>query len=415
MNQQSSSRKLVVFDVEGVLFPKNRYLAFELGENLSFLQFLKLLLIGLLYELRLLPLDKAMRRIFMLFRNLNERELLEVLEKVPLLPYAEAVFSEIREQGFKTALISSGLPQVVVEDLAQRLKADHAAGLELETQNNLLTGRISGDVIGKEGKAAALGKIMRREGLTSEEFVVVADDRNNAPIFYEDALKIGYNPDFLIAFKSDFVVRESLRELPPLLESPQRRVSRSLARNDVIREAIHASGVLMPLVAIAAGVYQVALLLSLTALIYTASELARITRRTVPVVSAITLNAATFPERHEFATAPIFFALAITLSLLAFPTPASFAAIAILSLGDSVASLVGKHLGQTLIPYNKGKNLEGSVAGFACAFLGAALFVNPSLALAGAFAGLLVESLPLPVNDNLSIPLVAGTLMTLLS
>jgi len=171
----------------------------------------------------------------------------------------------------------------------------------------------------------------------------------------------------------------------------------------------------MPLIAVAVGVYQVALFLSVIALLYTASELARITRRTVPVVSSITLNAATFSERHEFATAPIFFALAITLSLLIFPTPINFAAIAILSLGDSMASLVGKYFGQTHIPYNKGKNLEGSIVGFVFAFLSAVLFVHPSLALAGALAGMFVESLPLPVNDNLSIPLTAGALLTLLS
>jgi len=203
-------RKLVVFDVEGVLLPKNRYLVFEVGRNLSLPQFIKLLLVGLLYELRVFSLESALKRVFRLFRGLSIEELLNIFRKVPLLPHTEAVFLKLREKGLKTALVSSGLPQVVVENLASRLEADYAFGLELEMDNNILTGNVKGDVMKKNGKDFVMQRILNKENLKKKDSVVVADDRNNASIFHPQTLKIGYNPDFLIGAKSDYVIKQNL-------------------------------------------------------------------------------------------------------------------------------------------------------------------------------------------------------------
>jgi len=42
------------------------------------------------------------------------------------------------------------------------------------------------------------------------------------------------------------------------------------------------------------------------------------------------------------------------------------------------------------------------------------LFVDPVKALAGAAVGILVECLPLPLSDNLTIPLASGLMLTLI-
>jgi len=412
---QTASRKLVIFDVEGVLLPKNRYLAFELGRNLSFLQFIRLLLIGILYEVGLLSLESALKKMFKLFRGFSVEKLLDVFKKLPLLPHVEATFAKLKEKGLKTALVSSGLPQVVVENLASRLKANYAFGLELEIKDNILTGSIKGDIIKKNGKTLIMKKILDQENLTKQDCVVVADDRNNSPIFYPETLKMGYNPDFLIALKSDHVIRENLLEIASILEKTKKRPRYSLSRNEIIREAIHAvGGVFVILAAKYFGVYMVAFLLLPTILIYTASELARIERKNIPLISSITLNAATSSERYEFALNPIFFALGIMLSLLLFPTPLNYASIAIVSFGDSAASIFGKLLGKTPIPFNKGKNLEGFLAGLIFAFFGAVFFLYPLQAFISAITGMFCELLPLPINDNLSIPLATGAVLLLL-
>ena len=139
----------------------------------------------------------------------------------------------------------------------------------------------------------------------------------------------------------------------------------------------------------------------------------RIFGTNVPIISSITLWAADRSELYEFNTAPIFHALGIALSLLLFPTRIGYAAIAVLALGDSSASLLGKRFGRNRIPFNRGKSVEGSIIGLIIAFLGALLFVDPITALVGAAVGILIEALPLPLDDNLLIPLAAGVSMTL--
>ena len=68
--------------------------------------------------------------------------------------------------------------------------------------------------------------------------------------------------------------------------------------------------------------------------------------------------------------------------------------------------------GRTKLSFNRGKTLEGSLIGFVFAFFGALFFVNPFMAASGAAVAMLIEGLPLPLNDNLVLPLVTGALLT---
>ncbi|MFQ5759250.1 MAG: diacylglycerol/polyprenol kinase family protein, partial [Candidatus Bathyarchaeia archaeon] len=101
-------------------------------------------------------------------------------------------------------------------------------------------------------------------------------------------------------------------------------------------------------------------------------------------------------------------------SLLLFPTPINYASVAVLTLGDGFATIFGRKIGRTVFPFNKGKMMEGSIFGFLFAFMGAMLFVSPVKALIAAATGMIIECLPLPVNDNLTIPIISGLALTLL-
>jgi dolichol kinase len=184
----------------------------------------------------------------------------------------------------------------------------------------------------------------------------------------------------------------------------------------LFRETIHIGSFLVTLVSkYFLGVHVVVLLIFAVTLIYIVSEFARIQGMKFPVVSVITWKAALKPELYEFAPSPIFFAVGIMLSLVLFPEPANYASVVILTFGDGFATIFGKRFGRVIVPFNKGKRLEGSLFGFVCAFLGALIFVNPMKALVGAAIGMLIEVLPLPINDNVTIPLVTGLALTLIS
>jgi len=370
---------------------------------------------GLLYETGLITLESALTKIFKQIRGLAVEDMFQLYKKIPLIPGVREVFEKLRKEGYKTALISSGLPQPFVEHLANELGADYAFGLNLDVNEGCLTGLISGDVIQPNGKALVLEKIMKKEGLTPKECALVADDRNNLPMFKLCALKIGYNPDFLLSAKSDVVVRGDFDEVLSSIEDTGSKLGpRSVSKRDIIRETIHICGFLVPVVSayLALSPFLVAFLIFLVTSLYIMSELARVIGFNVPVTSTITWNAAIAPEMYEFVTSPIFFAVGIMLALILFPVSVGYASISIFTLGDGVATLVGKKVGRHVFPYNKGKKIEGTLFGFLFAWLGASFFVvNPLKALVGAAAGMFVETLPTPVSDNLTIPLISGLML----
>lgn len=135
----------------------------------------------------------------------------------------------------------------------------------------------------------------------------------------------------------------------------------------------------------------------------------------LPVVSNF-IDAAERTEVIEKspASGALFFFIGSLFSLLFFSSNINVvcASILILALGDSVSTLVGRKFGQRKIFYNQAKSWEGTAAGFLFAFLGAATQVSPPTALIGALAGMLVESLPIKINDNLTMPVFAGLAMS---
>ena len=99
--------------------------------------------------------------------------------------------------------------------------------------------------------------------------------------------------------------------------------------------------------------------------------------------------------------------LGLLTAIIIFSPPIAVFAMLILTLGDPVAALAGQTFGRLRI---FDKTIEGSLAGIAVCIVFGILFLKIPVALltAGAVGGMLVELLPLPLNDNLLIPLAAG-------
>jgi len=84
-----------------------------------------------------------------------------------------------------------------------------------------------------------------------------------------------------------------------------------------------------------------------------------------------------------------------------------------LSLGDTVAALVGVKFGKIRLG-SRGKSLEGSLAFFLIAFLCSLFFVKIEYAFISAFLGAAIEFLPLPIDDNFVLPIFTAGLLSIL-
>lgn len=92
------------------------------------------------------------------------------------------------------------------------------------------------------------------------------------------------------------------------------------------------------------------------------------------------------------------------------------ASMAILTFGDGFSAIFGITINKFKLPYNKTKNWVGFFVGSLFATIGAAIFVQPFLALIVVSATMLLESLDAEINghkidDNLLIPIMSFGLL----
>ena len=101
-----------------------------------------------------------------------------------------------------------------------------------------------------------------------------------------------------------------------------------------------------------------------------------------------------------------------TISVFLFEKDIAVLALLFMSVGDTVAALIGQQYGKIKIGE---KTIEGFSGGLVSCILISIFFpsVNWINRIAGSLIASLIELSPIPVDDNLMIPLISGGMMTL--
>lgn len=137
-------------------------------------------------------------------------------------------------------------------------------------------------------------------------------------------------------------------------------------RKELFRKAIHITGFSIPFISILAGIFFAAAVIIALAAVYSISEYLRPKGRDLPVLTAVTKKAmrdanTTGEEKQgTFIVAPLYFAAGILASLLIFPTPFNYAAIAVITLVDGFASIAGRLMENTKSPIPAARALEAA-------------------------------------------------------
>lgn len=130
--------------------------------------------------------------------------------------------------------------------------------------------------------------------------------------------------------------------------------------------------------------------------------------------SAQRIGGALRPGEHSGLISVHYLTGAAALLSLCLPPALAATAVANLVFGDAAAALVGRRFGRHRLGR---KSLEGSVACLlACILVGWILLPErPGAVLAAAIVATLFEVLPLPVDDNWSVPLATGAILAWLA
>ncbi len=185
-------------------------------------------------------------------------------------------------------------------------------------------------------------------------------------------------------------------------------------RETLARKGIHSLGAFILVILDRFGLRAAQAVIIVMLGLYSLSEYLRVSGGGLPLFTSITRAATSESDRERVVSAPIWFALGALLSITLFPFRYATIGVLTLTVGDPVAALVGQFLGRHPNPLNRSKSVEGSLAGFAASALICSLLTDPAISVVGCLVGMLVEALPLPMNDNFTVP-VLSTLSSFLA
>jgi phosphoserine phosphatase len=118
--------------------------------------------------------------------------LAQVRDAVRLTPGARTLCRTLDRLGFTLAVVSGGFIEVVAP-LAAELGIRYAHANALEVVDGRLTGRVSGEVVDRAGKAAALRRFAAEEGLPLSRTVAIGDGANDLDMLAEAGMGIAFN------------------------------------------------------------------------------------------------------------------------------------------------------------------------------------------------------------------------------
>jgi len=149
-------------------------------------------------------------------------------------------------------------------------------------------------------------------------------------------------------------------------------------------------------------------------------------RLSSPSMNALTLRLfGPIMRREELrsVTGNSFFVFGLITVVVLFPKPIVLLSVAFLAVGDPIAAVVGTLYGKHKIVGKK--SLEGAFANFVCSWaaaflIGAAVLGLPLekvilLAWVGGFCSVAAELLPLPIDDNFTIPVFSAVFLSLVN
>jgi dolichol kinase len=189
-----------------------------------------------------------------------------------------------------------------------------------------------------------------------------------------------------------------------------------ISLNEVLRKLIHLGSTIIPISYLAFDIPRItmAFLLGLASLIVVYIDLGRTRIKWIEALFANVFN--NLLRRHErkgMLTGASWVIIGAFVTILLFPRDFAVLALLFMFLGDTAAALVGLQFGKTHI---WDKSLEGTIAGLiVCLAVGIAFPNIPLLVLVcGAITAMVIELLPIPIDDNLRIPVAAGAVMVLI-
>ncbi|MFH1044438.1 MAG: phosphoserine phosphatase SerB [Pseudomonadota bacterium] len=141
-----------------------------------------------------------------LLKGLDEGALASVYdERLRLSPGAQTMLAAMQSTGVKTLLVSGGL-SFFTERLKARLGFDYSISNVLDIEGGRLTGRMVGDIVDAEAKAAKLRAVRDELGIVAARVIAIGDGANDLAMMAEAGVSIAYRAKPVARGKADYTL-----------------------------------------------------------------------------------------------------------------------------------------------------------------------------------------------------------------
>ena len=138
-----------------------------------------------------------------LLKGLSGDVLQEIAERLPVTEGAERLIRNLKSLGYTTVILSGGF-NYFGNYLKEKLGIDYVFANELDMEDGVVTGKVTGTVVDGNRKAQLLREIAEKEGIRLEQTIAVGDGANDLPMLSIAGLGI--------AFRAKPLVQESAKQ-----------------------------------------------------------------------------------------------------------------------------------------------------------------------------------------------------------
>lgn len=134
--------------------------------------------------------------------------LLQVREKLPLMPGLVQLVLKLETLGWKVAIASGGFT-FFADYLRDKLHLTAAVANELEIMDGKFTGQVLGDIVDAQFKANTLKQLAEKYEIAPEQTVAIGDGANDLPMLKAAGLGIAFHAKPKVNEKAEVTIRHA--------------------------------------------------------------------------------------------------------------------------------------------------------------------------------------------------------------
>ena len=126
-------------------------------------------------------------------------------ERVKLNPGAENLIAKARRTSIKTMVVSGGF-SFFTDRIRAKLNLDYAFANTLEIQDNRLTGKVLGSILGRAAKAERIRNVCSELGIQSDQVIAIGDGANDLDMMAIAGASIAYHAKPVVQEQATYAI-----------------------------------------------------------------------------------------------------------------------------------------------------------------------------------------------------------------